>query len=90
MDRVINLIRSTSSAQIIEADANQICFRGQAPRRTFQIIREGVDHFRVKETTGFPTAGRSGEPSAYSDRDIITEDQMIGWVSARLNELRAT
>lgn len=70
MDRVINLIRSTPCAEIVEADANRICFRGQSPRRTFQIIREGVDHFRVKETTGWPTAGRGGEPSAYSDRDI--------------------
>jgi hypothetical protein len=89
MDLVVSLIRSTSNAEIVEADANRVCFHGQSPRRTFQIIREGVDRFRVKETTGWPTAGRSSQPSAYSDRDIITEDQMIGWVSARLNELQA-
>ena len=90
MDLVIRLIRSTSNVEITEADTNHVCFRGQSPRRTFQIIREGVQRFRVKETTGWPTAGRISEPSAYSDRDIITGDQMIGWVSARLNELRAT
>ena len=90
MDRAISLIRIMSNAEITEADADHVCFRGQSPRRTFQIIREGLQRFRVKETTGWPTAGRSSEPSAYSDRDIITEDQMIGWVSARLNELRAT
>lgn len=88
MERVVSLIRSTSNAEIVEADANHACFRGQSPRRTFVIIREGVDCFRVKETTGCQTAGRSGEPSAYSDRDVITENQMIGWVSARLNELQ--
>ncbi len=90
MDRVISFIRATSNAETVEADANHVCFRAQSPRRTFQISREGVRRFRVKETTGWPTAGRSNEPSPYSDRDIITEDQMIGWLSARLNELRAT
>jgi hypothetical protein len=88
MERVVSLIKSTSNVEIVEADANYICFRGQSPHRTFVIIREGVDGFRVKETTGWPTAGRSGEPSAYSDRDIITANQMIGWVSARLDELQ--
>ena len=89
MERVVSLIGSTSNAEIVEADLNRVSFRGRSPRRTFEIIREGVDRFRVKETTGWPTAGRSSEPSAYSDRDVITENQMIGWASARLNELQA-
>lgn len=89
MDCAIKLIRSTSKAEIDEADANHVCFRGQAPLRTFEIIREGAGGFRVKETTGWKTAGRSGEPSAYSDRDVIGEKQMIEWVLARLNELQA-
>jgi hypothetical protein len=89
MDRVVSMIRNASKAEIVEADANCVCFRGQSPLRTFQIVREDADRFRVKDTTGWPTAGRSGEPSAYSDRDIITENQMIDWLSARLNELQA-
>lgn len=90
MDQVVGLIRKISNAEIIEADANRVSFRGQSPRRTFEIIREDVDCFRVKETTGWPTPGRSSEPSPHGDRDILTENQMIGWVSARLNELQAT
>jgi hypothetical protein len=89
MNRVIGLIGNTPKVEIVEVDANHVCFRGQSPRRTFWIIHEGVDRFRVKETTGWQTAGRSGEPSAYSDRDIITESQMVRWLSARLNELQA-
>ena len=88
MDGVVSLITSTPEAEIIEANAKGVCFRGHSPLRTFIIIREG-DLFRVKETTGWQTAGRNNEPSAYSDRDIITESQMMGWVSARLKELRA-
>ena len=36
MERMVNLIRSTSNAEIVEADANRVCFRGQSPRRTFE------------------------------------------------------
>jgi hypothetical protein len=89
MDRVIKLIKSTSKAEIVEADANQVRFCGRSPRRTFEITREGAGGFRVKETTGWQTAGRSGQPAAYGDRDVISEKQMMEWVLAQLNELEA-
>jgi hypothetical protein len=86
---VLSMIRSSAGAEVVETTADRIVFCGRVPLRTFQIIGEAPERFRVKETTGFQTAGRRGEPTPYSDRDIITESQMIGWVTERLQELAA-
>jgi hypothetical protein len=84
---VLGMIRSSAGAEVVETSADRIGFCGRAPLRTFKIIGEGAEGFRVKETTGFQTAGRSGEPTPYCDQDVITESKMIGWVTARLKEL---
>jgi hypothetical protein len=85
--RVVSLIRSTSNAEVVEVGGDRIRFRGKSPRRTFEIICEDAQGYRVKETTGFQTAGRSGGPAPHSDRDVITESKMIGWLTSQLNEL---
>ena len=56
----------------------------KAPRRTFEIICESRENFRVKETTGFQT--RIGQPQRHSERDVISRSEMCRWVIERLRE----
>ncbi len=84
-NRVLGLINSTTGVEVVGASGDGIHFCGKAPLRTFEIICEDTESFRVKETTGFQTGVR--EPTPYSDQDVITQSQMIGWVTARLKEL---
>jgi hypothetical protein len=86
---LLGYVRPQPGAVDVSVLKNEVTFTTQAPRRTFKIFCEGPDAFRVKETTGFQTAGRSGEPSPYSDQDVISRSKMARWVIARLNELRA-
>jgi hypothetical protein len=87
-DDLLNMISLTPGAEIIEVSADHIHFRGTAPLRTFKIAQADARRFRVKETTGFQTAGRNGQPTPYCDREEITRDQMVRWLAARLKELR--
>jgi hypothetical protein len=87
--RVLDLVRATPGAEVVEGGEDRIRFRGEAPRRTFEVFCEDGGGFRVKETTGFQTAGRSGQPTPYGEWEVINEGQMVGWVTARLKELRA-
>jgi hypothetical protein len=87
LNRVVNLIKSRPGAEIVEAGPNGVRFCRQSPLRTFEVIRDGGQGFRVQETTGFQTAGRSNEPSRYSARDIIAETPMIEWVTVQLRGL---
>lgn len=88
--RVLDMIRATPRAEVIKASEDRIEFRGKAPLMTFEVICEGADRFRVKETTGFQTAGRPAEPTPHGERDIITQSKMITWVTQRLKELAAS
>ena len=86
---LLSFVSSNPGAVDVGVHENRVTLRGRAPQRTFEITCESAQSFRVKETTGFQTPGKSGEPSAYSDQDVINQSEMIRWVIARLKELRA-
>jgi hypothetical protein len=83
-------IRLTPGAEIVRAAPDLIVFYGNRPRRTFEIGREGAHGFRVEETMVFQAAGRSGQPASCHQRNVINKSQMTKWVSARLEEIRAS
>ena len=87
MDDALRMINSTRGVEIDEASADRIRFHGVVPLRTFEITRDGGG-FHVGETTGFQTAGKSGQPTPYARDQAITQEQMMRWLTARLNELR--
>jgi hypothetical protein len=84
--KVVELIKEAGAGPTVFL--NRICFSGTAPRRTFEIRKEGAQSFRVRETTGCQTAGKSAEPSRFGDRDMLTESEMICWLTDQLNQLR--
>jgi hypothetical protein len=87
--KVLDLVNATPGAEIVEGSEDRIRFRGKAPQRTFEVVCEDGGGFRVKETTGFQTAGRNGQPTPYGERDVIDESRMLGQVRTWLNQLRA-
>jgi len=84
---LINLINSTSRAEVVTASDNRIDFRSSAPLRTFWVICEDAG-FKVKDTTGVQS--RVGvQPTPHGDQKLITESEMMDWVRAQLNSTTA-
>ena len=70
---IVALIDNAAPGQIsVDVHGNRVTVYSHAPLRTFEIICETADTFRVKETTGWPTSVKV-ELSPYSERDIINK-----------------
>jgi hypothetical protein len=76
-DDELRLISSFPAVVVDKTTDDRLVFSWSArPRRDFEITHDGAGFFHVNETTGWATAGRSGEPTPYASRDQLTQKQM--------------
>ena len=83
INRVESLIGKANNAQINERTTNEIRF-GAPHHRTYQIICEDRG-YRVLDITGYHEL--VDEVQCYSDRDLLDESKMFGWLIKQLCKL---